>query len=237
MKSKIKSIIPDKQNEGAYYGFIRAIDDGNDYYFKKSDLNDLPLTEVSIGQNVEFDPQEKNGKRAAKAIKILAASESISENEYKFTFEQFENNLISHAKKIKEINNCDDFEDAVYLLLKLLGIHKVFQFERQNQAGKADGFFIIENMAVMYDCTLQSDFKEFKEEQIENYINKLSQKSQITFNVQKLDGSVAPKTLQIQGKTKQVWIITKGESQELRDFDSIKIKEISIHDLLSVAEL
>ena len=48
-----------------------------------------------------------------------------------------------------------------------------------------------------------------------------------------MDGSNASKTLQISGKNKQVWIITKGESKELRGFDNIKIKEVSVYDLLS----
>ncbi len=237
MKSEIKKIKINMngKNINYYYGFIKAIDDGKDYYFTKFDIKNLPIDEIFIGQNVEFEPQEKaNGERSAKNIKLISDLENIRKNECKLTFEQFENNLIASAERIKEIISPDDFENAVYLLLKLLGIHKVFHYEPENQAGKADGFFIIENMAVMYDCTLRSNFKEFKKDQIENYINKLS-KSNIEFNIQKLDGSVAPKkTFQIQEKVKQVWIITKGKSQELRDVDSIKVKEISIYDLLNV---
>ena len=32
----------------------------------------------------------------------------------------------------------------------------------------------------------------------------------------------------------QVWIITKGESKELSDFDNVKVKEISIYDLCEI---
>ena len=60
-------------------------------------------------------------------------------------------------------------------------------------------FFIIENLAVMHDCTLQGNFESFKEEQIENYINKLSQKAQLTFNTKKIDGGITPKTIQLAG--------------------------------------
>ena len=34
MKSEIKKIIKDKKVNGAYFGFIKALDDGKDYYFK-----------------------------------------------------------------------------------------------------------------------------------------------------------------------------------------------------------
>jgi len=234
MKSQIKSIINDKNNPGEYYGFIRTMDEGNDYYFRKSDLNDIPLDKLTIGDKVEFEPVENSDGRSVNNLKLLNENVVIDEkNENNISFSDYEKNIITNIKKITDINNYNDFEDGVYLILKLMGIHKLFQFDRNSQAGKADGFFIIENMAVMYDCTLHQNFESFKEEQIENYINKLSQKSQITFDIQKLDGSNASKTLQISGKTKQVWIITQGESKELRDFDSIKIKEISIHDLMN----
>jgi len=232
MRSQIKSIIKDKNIEGAYYGFIRTLDEGNDYYFRKSDLNDLPIEDLSIGNKVEFEVTESSSGRSVKNLKLLTENSNIV-TVSNTSFADYEKDIIDRLKKIINITNCNDFEDGVYLVLKLMGIHKLFQFDRGSQAGKADGFFILENMAVMYDCTLHQDFESFKEEQIENYINKLSQKSQITFDVQKLDGSTAPKTLQISGKTKQVWIITKGESKELRDFDSIKIKEVSVHDLIN----
>jgi cold shock CspA family protein len=232
MISQIKSIIKDKNIEGAYYGFIRTTDEGNDYYFRKSDLNELLLEDLTIGDRVEFEPVEGKEGRAVKNLKLFTENSNI-DNEDTISFDDYEKELIKNLKRIININNCDDFEDSVYLILKLIGIHKIFQFDRNSQAGKADGFFMLENMAVMYDCTLHQNFEAFKEEQIENYINKLSQKSQITFDIQKLDGSTAPRTLQISGKTKQVWIITKGESKELRDFDSIKIKEVSVHDLIN----
>ncbi len=232
MISQIKKILKDKNNNG-YYGFIRSLDDGNDYYFKKSDINNLEVDDITIGDKVEFEPIDINGKRCVKNLKLFESKPNF-ESDNSISYEKFEEGVFKELKQVLNIDDYSDFEDATFYLLKLLGIHKIFQFDRQSQAGKADGFFILENMAVMYDCTLNNNFEEFKEEQIENYINKLSQKSQITFDIKRLDGSVAPKTLQISGKTKQVWIITKGESNEIRDFDSIKIKEISVHDLLNI---
>jgi hypothetical protein len=133
------------------------------------------------------------------------------------------------------LNKSDEFEDAVFCLLRLLGIHTVYQYPRDAQAGRADGFFILENLAVMYDCTLRESFEEYKEEQIENYINKLRNKSQLTIDTRKTDGGQGRKELQIQGKYRQVWIITRGSTREIRDYDGIKVKEIAVRDLIDIA--
>lgn len=93
--------------------------------------------------------------------------------------------LIHSVRQIENITDPIAFEDSVFNLLKIIGLNKIFQFDRENQAGKADGFFIIENLAVMYDCTLKSDYEAFKEEQIENYINQLNYKAHLTFNTKK----------------------------------------------------
>jgi hypothetical protein len=42
------------------------------------------------------------------------------------------------------------------------------------------------------------------------------------------------KTLQIQGKNRQVWIITQNQTREFYDVDGIRVKEVSIQDLLKV---
>jgi acetoin utilization deacetylase AcuC-like enzyme len=73
---------------------------------------------------------------------------------------------------VEQIKNSDEFEDAVFALLRLHGIHAVYQYPKEAQAGRADGFFILNNLAVMYDCTLRDSFEEYKKDQIENYINK-----------------------------------------------------------------
>ena len=87
----------------------------------------------------------------------------------------------------------------------------------------------------MYDCTLRDSFEEYKKDQIENYINKLSNKAQLTIETRRADGGRGSKTLQIQGKSRQVWIITKGNTRELLDFDGIKVKEVAIKDLITIA--
>ena len=47
--------------------------------------------------------------------------------------------------------NWKDFETYTYYLLKLLGITIAYNFLNERQAGKADGFFKIGNLAVIYD--------------------------------------------------------------------------------------
>jgi cold shock CspA family protein len=133
----------------------------------------------------------------------------------------------------KTISDPGEFEDYTFMILRILGIHSLYQYDKKNQAGRADGFFIIGSLAVMYDCTLRNDFEEHKKEQIENYVNKLKN-SQITIDFRLTDGGVRKKTLQIQGKNCQVWIISKNISRELYDVDGIRVKEVAIQDLMKV---
>lgn len=230
MISTIKSSINSNREPGTYYGFILSNDDGKDYYFTTHDTDGLGIDDLPAGTTVEFEPIEESGKRLAKKIKIYKCIEET----IKTDFLSLSSSLINNVSNFANTSSPSDFEDTIHLLIRLLGIHDAFQFDRKNQAGKADGFFILENLAVMYDCTLNTDFKNFKSDQIENYINKLSQKAQITFDIRKPDGGSASKTVQISGKKRQVWIITKGSSQELNDYDGIKVKEISIQELISV---
>ncbi|MCO6545268.1 MAG: hypothetical protein J6583_07050 [Gilliamella sp.] len=196
MISQIKKLCKDKNNKDAYYGFIRALDEGKDYYFTKKDFDNLPIDEIEIGLRVAFTTNEKDsGQRFATNIKIIkdqAAEnneQSLSDDKplkNKIDAQDYQALLIKSVQQIKYIDEPLAFEDSVFNLLKVIGLNKIFQFDRDNQAGKADGFFIIENLAVMYDCTLQKNFESFKEEQIENYINKLNPKAQLTFNIKKM---------------------------------------------------
>lgn len=72
MISQIKKLCKDKNNEDAYYGFIRALDEGKDYYFTKKDFDNLPIDEIEIGLRVAFTTNEKDsGQRFATNIKII----------------------------------------------------------------------------------------------------------------------------------------------------------------------
>lgn len=58
--------------------------------------------------------------------------------------------------------------------------------------------------------------------------------SQMTIDVRLTDGGGRKKTIQIQGKNRQVWIITQENTRELYDVDGIRIKEISVQDLIQI---
>lgn len=143
----------------------------------------------------------------------------------------FKTNLIEYINSLVLTNNTNEFEDSVFLILRLIGINALYQYDKKNQAGKADGFFIIANLAVMYDCTLRSSFQEHKKDQIENYVNKM-EGSQLSFDLRLSEGKSRQKNLKIDGKSKQVWIITKNSSREITDYGNIKVKEVSVHNLV-----
>jgi hypothetical protein len=94
-----------------------------------------------------------------------------------------------------------------------------------------DGFFVFENLAVIYDCTLKTDLK-VKEEQINNYCRRLDKEN-------KLYCESKDKPFNIEYKKKQVWIITRNKTQKIKDYprnngESILVKEISINDLIEI---
>jgi len=120
------------------------------------------------------------------------------------------------------------FEDYTYYLLKLIGINEIYKFE--NQKGEADGFFKIQNLAVIYDATLDVDFEKNKKTQIENYVNQL-QKNPFTIPGKNIE-------IPINQCTKEVWIITRGEkSKIIRIKDDIYVKEVSIYTLFDIFDL
>ena len=120
------------------------------------------------------------------------------------------------------------FEDNTYVLLKLMGLQSAYKFSSNNQAGQADGFFRFNNLAVMYDCTIQPNgIIERKKDQLINYCNRL-QSGRI-----ELPGNVVE---EFQNANKQVWIITKGDSKFLKFVNGVAIKIIGIQTLLDIYE-
>jgi cold shock CspA family protein len=259
MKSEIKEIRSSKRNDGSVYGFIAALDSGKDYYFATEDLvEDQP---IDCGVKVEFDPVEESGNRKARNIRVLDSyvphswvsevkrtknrkslpktsnvSASIKNGTFPLkTFEELKSRVLEQVEVLSSITDPYVFEDGVFLLLRLLGIHTAYQYPRSEQAGEADGFFMIESFAVMYDCTLRKNFESYKKTQIENFRNRLSQSNQLTFEFRKPDGKVGSKTVPLPAK-KQVWIITNGETRELEDFGGIKVKEIAVSELCQILE-
>jgi len=227
-----------------------------DVVFFENDLQDIAFESLSKGMEVSFllesrannngeidwfarqislvkteTPHQISVPVVKKSTVVPKSLVNLSPATYKLFLQELEQTF----QIVERISNSGEFEDAVFCLLRLMGIHTVYQYPREAQAGQADGFFILENLAVMYDCTLRESFEEYKQEQIENYINKLSNKSQLTIYPRRGDGGQGEKKLQIQNKSRQVWIITRGTTRELLDCDGIKVKEIAIRDLIDIA--
>ncbi len=127
-------------------------------------------------------------------------------------------------EKLNMTENWQEFEEYTYYLLKLAGIQTVYNFLGERQAGRADGFLKIGNLAVLYDCTLRSGQIELdKQEQIKNYCYQLQQGSiDLSDNIKE----------EFYHHHKQIWIITKGKSRPIKVINTIEIKEIGIADII-----
>lgn len=121
----------------------------------------------------------------------------------------------------------EEFQQWVPYLLKLLGINVIYSFPSDQQSGRSDGFFRLGKLAVIYDCTLESDFAERKKVQIDNYCSQLE------------GGSIvidAKTTEDIRLYDKQVWIITRGHDCVIHRKSEVVVREVSIHKLIEIYE-
>ncbi|MFC1866545.1 hypothetical protein ACFL0H_00165 [Thermodesulfobacteriota bacterium] len=117
------------------------------------------------------------------------------------------------------------FEEYTYYLIKCLGIHTTHRFPPLKQKGQPDGFFKFNNLAVLYDCTLDSGFMESKAVQIENFCDQLK-KGTIEYYHKKSN---------IRDCEKYVWIITRSVNNRLiKQVDEISVKEISVQKLMEL---
>ncbi|NEQ95995.1 MAG: hypothetical protein F6K30_04600 [Cyanothece sp. SIO2G6] len=129
-------------------------------------------------------------------------------------------------QKLLSTRDWQEFEYYTYYLLKLLGIALAYTFLNQRQAGRADGFFKIGNLAVIYDCTLSnSDVESHKSEQINNYCNRLKQ------GIIEISKTA---TEEFYDHHKQVWIITQNKTRSIKVVNSIEVKEIAVQDIMSL---
>jgi len=119
----------------------------------------------------------------------------------------------------------EEFENYTHLLLKLLGLHNLYMFRAYNQRGRADGFFIFNNLVVLFDMTLECDFESKKEEQIENFCSQLN-RGKIEFNnrsfnilnhLNSMDNNAGP-----------------NNSRILKNIDTIIVKEVPIAKLFEI---
>lgn len=131
-----------------------------------------------------------------------------------------------------------DFEKFCYWLLRLLGVHDLYAVKSDSQAGHSDGFFMLGNLAVLYDATLSSDFETRKKQQIENYVHQLwSGAVQVRKQVRKQDGSVEEidRTF-LTDRNKQVWILTRGRTRFISGAgkNDVEVKEVYVGDLVEL---
>jgi len=204
-------------------------DDGEVYSFIGKEVKDS----LKVGDRVTFSIgiSKSNKKYANQVSKLetqeISASDPVSTKSGSPTCSDIKNGAIAQFEKILEITDPDEFEDAVYLLLNALGIKSLYQYDRKNQAGKADGFFTLAPLSVIYDCTLRDDYEEFKKQQYENFVG-IVKKSEVT---------IESDSITISNTIKQVWIVTKGKTRLIKDIDDIKVKEVAVIDLIELLKM
>lgn len=227
---------------------------GNLIFFSDDLLQTVSFPQISLSTKVKFIVQDfpqcrvSNIDKKAKLIKIIEHNEEeiappepiesivlntkkIEENLSVFNTQILKTNLIDLLHKSQTVRDHAEFEDLVFVILRLLGIHKLYQYKRTNAAGRADRFFIIGNLSVIYDCTLRQDFSGYKVDQIKNYIHQISKE---IFTIIKRNN--IQHDIKIT-EHRQVWIITneittKRKSRALRNFNKIWIKEVSVQSLI-----
>jgi len=138
----------------------------------------------------------------------------------------FSNNKYFIPPVIDELINTSDFrkfEELTYYLLKLIGINEIIKIEPARAQGRSDGFFMIKNLAVIYDCKLSKKFIE-DNAQPQNYLDQL-QHGQISYS---------NKIYSFINHQKAVWFITKGSNRIIKSFNNIFVKEVTIESLINI---
>jgi len=197
--------------QGIFYNVVK--DEGNQIYFKikieKELVYNVHYDFKTPGWYILLEEKLQNEKN------ILIHTQT--EQRYSDFFPQFFN-------EISTTNDFRRFEELTYYLLKIIGINDLIKIDPLNAAGKADGFFRIGKLVVMYDATLNKNYLEFKEAQIKAYSDRLKE-GKFQFE---------HKEFTFEDFKKAVWIITKGETKLLKRKDNIKIMEVNIEKLISI---
>jgi len=216
---------------GAWFGYVSNFEQGVDNKGREI---------ISFGVRIdrELDLEE--------ALKIIKNIDDISRTEgwylasrTKFQKPQIKSSIIIPEEfalyppffyNLIKTKDHFEFEDLIFQLLKLIGINNICKIDKKEQAGREDGFFVFGDLAVIYDCTLKTNFN--KEEQINNYCRRLDDE-------EKLSCKSKGRSFNIKNKRKQVWIITRNKTQKIKDYpcqngEIILVKEISIYDLIEI---
>ena len=180
-----------------------------------TDLIPAGLQEIPLGWHKynpgEHDAPDSDHPRRQKTLPVHKSP---------ITLNNFTPSFFSQMAECK----WQDFEIYCFHLLQLLGIIDIHRFPNTEQQGKADGFFKIGGLSILYDATINPNFENIKGVQINNFISQLQD-----------DKIKAGETYTIKGTAKQVWIITRGAEVKLLDTqDGIKAKEIPFTSLINI---
>ena len=123
-----------------------------------------------------------------------------------------------------QTNDPSEFERYCFLLLRLLGVHDIHR--PANHAGTdAYGFFKFSTLSIVYTTTLVPAVVQENKMITEHYINLLKK--------EKIQFSTTSYTLK--DSQKQVWIVCRDSSEQvLRTEDGIKLKRVSVEQLISL---
>ncbi|MGN6421656.1 MAG: hypothetical protein ACTHMC_29355 [Pseudobacter sp.] len=211
-------------------------------FIKRSKSNELEKSWLGISKNFRQDPNKGN---PAIRFEVSDLKEIDCPEEYKAYTNGWHLNkqclpspAIIDSIPEQHINtrplfftamaSCDweQFEEYTFLLLRLLGIHELHRFPQTDNRGKADGFFKLGSLSVLYDATLEPNIESVKGVQLENFIHQLKSDN-IKIN-EKLGYT-------IKDNDRQVWIITRGHIvRSLRIHDQIEVKEIPYAKLIEI---
>ena len=228
------SVIKDNLGDGNWLAEATTL------FIKRNDDNTFERSWIGKSKNFRMDA---NGGKTGIRFEVSDLKETVCPDEFK----SYTNGWHLNKSKVsflpptntpvtnenlqpsffKEMENCswDKFELHCFHLLRLLGINNIHKFPQASNKGKADGFFKIYTLTVIYDATLDDNYLPQKEQQIENYINQLK-KDKIAFS---------PRSYTIKDTEKQVWLITRGAMvRNLRIEDLIKVKEIPYTKLIDI---
>jgi len=221
-------------------------------HLKQKDI----MTQLEKNKKVEFTIEENTGENRSyeyrvKSITSLTLETSTPHSDSPKpsnspeppkpsdspTTKTIKDSLFNTLQEIENIKNPAEFEDLVFLILRVLGIHKLYQYSRHNAAGRADGIFVSGNLVVIYDCTLMKDFDTPKGDQLNNYIDQIS-KDSFTINKNNRNTGEIEHIIKMP-QNRQVWVITNDlitqrQSRVLRKVDGIWIKEVSIQSLIKL---
>lgn len=230
ISSKIKKLYAEKRT-----GFISKINQNakKDFVFAEKELLNIKFEQLKEGMDVQFEP---NGDFANKINVInnkpamVEAKQAVSDNLQRQVVNSISEAIETIISSIRENANLITdpyiFEDYTNIILKML-VTEIYPIPQQNQAGMFDGLFKIKNLEVIYDCTLSSNYEDYKREQIHNYAAKLEQTS-LTVNGKEISLS--------KNSDKQIWIITKGSTKKIKEINDIRVKEVDIHSLINEIE-